>query len=176
MNDLAPADLQSALDQIQALLRDRLSTALAVREQHGKDQTYHQGAPPDAVAFAHSTDEVSQIVRICATHRVPVIAYGTGTSLEGHIAALKGGVTLDLSEMNQVLEVNAEDLDCRPGSRATSSTRTCATPACSSRSTPAPMPASAAWRRRAPRAPTRCATARCATTCSACARSWPTAR
>ena len=112
MNDFAPSDLRSALDQIRALLGDRLSTAVAVREQHGKDQTYHPGAPPDAVAFPHSTDEVSRVVQICATQRVPVIPYGTGTSLEGHIAALRGGVTLDLSQMNRILEVNAEDLDC----------------------------------------------------------------
>src|SRR5690606_34287604 len=76
------------------------------------DQTYHPGAPPDAVAFPHSTEEVAAIVEICAAHRLPVIAYGTGTSLEGHIAPLRGGVTLDLAQMNQVLEVNAEDLDC----------------------------------------------------------------
>jgi D-lactate dehydrogenase (cytochrome) len=102
----------AALDAIRALIGERLTTAIAVREQHGKDQTYHPGAPPDAVAFARSTEEVSAIVKVCAAHRVPVIAYGTGTSLEGHVAALRGGVTLDLMQMNEVLEVNAEDLDC----------------------------------------------------------------
>jgi D-lactate dehydrogenase (cytochrome) len=112
MNDLAPASLAPALDAIRAVLGDRLTTATAVREQHGKDQTYHPGAPPDAVGFPHTTEEVSAIVKVCAAHRLPVIAYGTGTSLEGHIAALRGGITLDLSQMNQVLEVNAEDLDC----------------------------------------------------------------
>jgi D-lactate dehydrogenase (cytochrome) len=112
MNDIATPAVATALDQIRALLGDRLSTAMPLREQHGKDQTYHPGAPPDAVAFPQSTDEVSAIVQICAAHRVPVIPYGTGTSLEGHIAALRGGVTLDLMQMNQVLEVNAEDLDC----------------------------------------------------------------
>ena len=112
MNDVAPSAVTAALDEIRARLGDRLSTAIAVREQHGKDQTYHPGAPPDAVAFPHSTAEVSAIVKVCAAHRLPVIAYGTGTSLEGHIAALCGGVTLDLSQMNQVIEVNAEDLDC----------------------------------------------------------------
>jgi D-lactate dehydrogenase (cytochrome) len=112
MNDIAAPAMSAALDQIRAQLGERLSTAIPVREQHGKDQTYHPGAPPDAVAFPRSTEEVSAIVEVCAAHRLPVIAYGTGTSLEGHIAALKGGITLDLSQMKEVLEVNAEDLDC----------------------------------------------------------------
>jgi D-lactate dehydrogenase (cytochrome) len=77
MNDIARPALAAALDQMRALLGDRLSTATAVREQHGKDQTYHPGAPPDAVAFLRSTDEVSEIVKICAAHRLPVIPYGT---------------------------------------------------------------------------------------------------
>jgi D-lactate dehydrogenase (cytochrome) len=112
MNATASTRVPAALDAIRALIGERLTTAIAVREQHGKDQTYHPGAPPDAVAFARSTEEVSAIVKVCAAHRVPVIAYGTGTSLEGHVAALRGGVTLDLMQMNEVLEVNAEDLDC----------------------------------------------------------------
>ena len=74
MNDLAPASLAPALDAIRAVLGDRLTTATAVREQHGKDQTYHPGAPPDAVGFPHSTEEVSAIVKVCAAHRLPVIA------------------------------------------------------------------------------------------------------
>jgi D-lactate dehydrogenase (cytochrome) len=112
MNDLAPTAVATVLDAIRPVLGDRLTTAMAVREQHGKDQTYHPGAPPDAVAFPHSTAEVSAIVKACAACRVPVIPYGTGTSLEGHIAALRGGVTLDLSQMGDILEVNTEDLDC----------------------------------------------------------------
>jgi len=112
MNDLPASRVPAALDEIRALLGDRLTTAASVREQHGKDQTYHPGAAPDAVAFLRSTAEVSAIVKVCAAHRMPVIAYGTGTSLEGHVAALCGGVTLDLMQMNEVLEVNAEDLDC----------------------------------------------------------------
>jgi D-lactate dehydrogenase (cytochrome) len=103
----------AAIAEIKALIGERLSTAKAVREQHGRDESYHAPAPPDAVAFAQSTEEVSAIVRICARHKVPVIPYGTGTSLEGHVAALRGGVCIDLSQMNQVLEVNAEDLDVR---------------------------------------------------------------
>jgi D-lactate dehydrogenase (cytochrome) len=92
-------------------LGDRLSTSAAVCEQHGKDESYHTPHAPDAVAFAHSTEEVSAIVSLCAEHKTPVIAFGTGTSLEGHVAALKGGVCIDLSQMNRVLRVGAEDLD-----------------------------------------------------------------
>jgi D-lactate dehydrogenase (cytochrome) len=112
MNDLAPTPLAAALADLSAVLGDRLTTAKAVRERHGKDETYHPGAPPDAVAFAHTTEEVSRIVEICAARRIAVIPFGTGTSLEGHIEALRGGITIDLSPMNEVLEVNAEDLDC----------------------------------------------------------------
>ena len=109
--DAGPRD--AAIAEIKALLGERLTTAKAVREQHGRDESYHAPAPPDAVAFARSTEEVSAIVKICARHKVPVIPYGTGTSLEGHVAALRGGVCIDVSQMNQVLEVNTEDLDVR---------------------------------------------------------------
>jgi D-lactate dehydrogenase (cytochrome) len=103
----------AAIAELKALLGDRLSTAKAVREQHGRDESYHAPAPPDAVAFARSTEEVSAIVKICARHKVPMIPYGTGTSLEGHVAALRGGISIDVSQMNQVLEVNVADLDVR---------------------------------------------------------------
>ncbi len=105
--------LSPVIEPIRALIGDRLSTSLPIREQHGKDQTHHAGAAPDAVVFPESTEEVQAIVRLCAAEGVPVIPYGTGTSLEGHITALKGGITLDLSGMDQILEVNPEDLDCR---------------------------------------------------------------
>jgi D-lactate dehydrogenase (cytochrome) len=95
------------------LLGDRLSTSAAVCEQHGQAESYHPSAPPDAVAFVESTEEVAEIVKLCARHRCPVIPFGTGTSLEGHVAALKGGISIDLSRMNEVLEVNSDDLDCR---------------------------------------------------------------
>ena len=107
------ANLQRALGAAQALLGGRLSLSLAVREQHGKDQTWNEGQPPDAVAFVHSTDEVQALVKICAEEKVPVIAYGTGTSLEGHFVAVNGGICIDLSGMNTILEVNVEDQDCR---------------------------------------------------------------
>jgi D-lactate dehydrogenase (cytochrome) len=106
-------DSAPAIAELQALLGERLSTSQAVRDQHGKDVSYHEGMPPDAVAFAESTEEVAEIVRICARHKTPVVPFGTGTSLEGHIAALRGGVCLDVSRMNAILQVNAEDLDCR---------------------------------------------------------------
>src|SRR5271155_4406957 len=92
-------------------LGDRLSTSAAVCEQHGKDESYHTPHAPDAVAFVRSTEEVSAIVTLCAEHKTPVIAFGTGTSLEGHVAALRGGVCIDLSQMNKNLRVGAEDLD-----------------------------------------------------------------
>jgi D-lactate dehydrogenase (cytochrome) len=92
-------------------LGDRLSTSAAVCEQHGKDESYHRPHAPDAVAFARSTEEVAEIVRLCAQHKTPMIPFGTGTSLEGHVAALKGGICIDLSQMNRVLRVGAEDLD-----------------------------------------------------------------
>jgi D-lactate dehydrogenase (cytochrome) len=102
-----------AVAEIREALGDRLSTAQAVRDQHGKDQTWNPGAPPDAVAFVHNTEEVRKIVAICGKYGTPVIPYGTGTSLEGHFTAPFGGISIDLSAMNNILEVNAADLDCR---------------------------------------------------------------
>jgi len=101
-----------AIDEIAAFLGDRLSTSQAVRDQHGNDLTWNVGQPPDAVAFVRSTEEVVQIVHICGTYEVPIIPFGTGTSLEGHISAPFGGISIDLSEMNDVLSVNVEDHDC----------------------------------------------------------------
>jgi D-lactate dehydrogenase (cytochrome) len=106
----APLDPQ-LLGSLRQLLGDRLSTSAAVCEQHGRDESYHAPHAPDAVAFAQSTEEVAAIVGLCARYKTPVIAFGTGTSLEGHVAALRGGVCIDLSRMNQVVRVNAEDLD-----------------------------------------------------------------
>jgi D-lactate dehydrogenase (cytochrome) len=101
------------VEALRALLGDRLSTAMAIRDRHGHDESYHPSHPPDAVAFAHSTEEVVEIVKICAAHGRPVIPFGTGTSLEGQVAALSGGISIDMTQMNAVLEVNPEDLDCR---------------------------------------------------------------
>jgi len=101
----------SLLTELRQLLGDRLSTASAVCAQHGKDESYHAPHSPDAVAFARSAQEVAAIVRLCSNYKTPVIAFGTGTSLEGHVAALAGGVCIDLTQMNRILRVNAEDLD-----------------------------------------------------------------
>jgi D-lactate dehydrogenase (cytochrome) len=99
------------LEALRRLLGERLSTSATVCAHHGKDESYHPPHAPDAVAFARSTDEVSAIVKLCRDYKTPVIAFGTGTSLEGHVAALAGGVCIDLSQMDRVLRVNAEDLD-----------------------------------------------------------------
>src|SRR5712671_5200336 len=102
---------QSVLTELKALLGDRVSTSAAVREHHGKDESYFPYALPDAVVFVKTTEEVRDVVSICQRHRVPMIPFGVGTSLEGHILAVEGGVSIDLSQMNQVLAVHEEDLD-----------------------------------------------------------------
>ena len=89
----------------------RFSVATAVRLHHGKDESSHPPMPPDAVVFAESTEEVAAIVALCHRFRTPVIAFGTGTSLEGHLLAVQGGVCIDLSAMNAVVAVRQEDLD-----------------------------------------------------------------
>jgi len=102
---------QSVLAELQALLGERVTTSAGIREHHGKDESYFPYAPPDAVVFPESTEEVRDIVNICRRHRVPMIPYGVGTSLEGHILAIRGGVCIDMSRMNQVLAVHEQDLD-----------------------------------------------------------------
>jgi len=101
------------IEPLRALLGDRVSTNPSILEQHGHGESWHPLQAPDAVCFAQSTEEVASIVRLCAANRTPVIAFGTGTSLEGQVQAVEGGVCIDLSQMNQVIEVNNEDLDCR---------------------------------------------------------------
>jgi len=105
-------DLSGALERLSERFHNNLSTAQAVREQHGHTMTWHENLPPDAVVFAQSTDDVAEVVKICAAHRVPVIAFGTGTSLEGHVNAPLGGVSIDTSQMNKILAIHPEDLDC----------------------------------------------------------------
>jgi len=98
------------------LVRDygeRAVTNHAVREQHSHGEGLADAGMPDIVVFPQTNDEVASIVRLCNAARIPVIAFGVGTSLEGHVAALYGGVCVDLSRMDRVLEVNDADLDCR---------------------------------------------------------------
>ena len=105
------SNIETAVAQIRDIVGTRITTAMAVREHHGADASWHPPKPPEAVVYAHSTEEVSAIVKICAATGTPIIPFGVGSSMEGHIGALKGGVCIDLSEMNQILEVHAEDLD-----------------------------------------------------------------
>src|ERR1700739_2351917 len=107
-----PKAVKAAIAALAAAFGNRLVTSLAVREQHGNTFTWVVDPPTDAVVFPQSAAEVRQIVRICAAHRVPVIAFGTGTSLEGHVNAPRGGISIDLRDLNRVLAVHAEDLDC----------------------------------------------------------------
>jgi len=104
------SDISGAIAALKTLLGERLNTNRAVLDQHGQSETYFAAAPPDAVAFAHSTQEVSDIVKICAKHDCPIVPWGVGTSLEGHALAIKGGVTINMGEMNQIVEVYQEDL------------------------------------------------------------------
>ena len=97
--------------ELKAHFGDRCSTALVVREQHGRDESaYTTVPPPAAVVFAECTDDVSQTVRMAAVYNVPIIPFGVGTSLEGHLLAVQGGISIDLGRMNKVLSINPEDL------------------------------------------------------------------
>ena len=109
----------AAIAEMQDIIGDRITTNRSIRDQHSNGEGHHAGMAPDAVAFALSTEDVAALVKICAKHRMPVISYGTGTSLEGHLVALEGGLCIDLSGMDKVLEVSPEDLDClvQPGVR-----------------------------------------------------------
>lgn len=109
-NDALKKPLPEALlVALQSIFEDRVSTSQAMREHHGRDESSYDPMLPDAVVFAQTTEEVAEVVKLCSSHDVPIIPYGAGTSLEGHVLALRGGVTVDLSQMNQVLAVHAED-------------------------------------------------------------------
>ena len=111
------AGIRAALGILRQRFGERLQTGAAIREQHGHTTSWIENQPPDAVLAPESTEDVREIVRICADHRTPVIAFGTGTSLEGHTNAPAGGICLDLQAMNRVLDVHGEDLDAvvQPG-------------------------------------------------------------
>ncbi len=99
------------IEELQSVFGNRIITSESARDEFGSDESFHGNYPPDAVFAPRSTEEVAQVVEICARHRFPVIPYGAGTSLEGHICAIHGGICLNMIEMNQVLQVNHDDLD-----------------------------------------------------------------
>ncbi len=101
----------SAIDALKALLGTRASDAAVVREHHSHGESYHQPAAPDVVCFPATTAEVVAIVKISERFKLPIVPFGAGTSLEGHVHALHGGITVDLREMNRILRVSADDLD-----------------------------------------------------------------
>ncbi len=107
-----PAAISAAIAALNAAFGNRVVTSQAVREQHGNTITWIENQPPDAVVYPQTTEDVQQTVRICADKGVPVIPFGVGTSLEGHVNAPLGGVSIDFRDMNKMLAVHAEDLDC----------------------------------------------------------------
>ena len=111
------AGIAAALGVLKQQFGEKFQTGNAIREQHGHTTTWLKNQSPDAVVYPQNADEVAEIVKVCATHKVPVIGFGTGTSLEGHVNAPAGGVCVDMTEMNQILVVHSEDLDCvvQPG-------------------------------------------------------------
>ncbi len=104
--------LTKLLEQLGAILEDRLSVAEAVRQHHGEEMTHYDVCLPDAVAFPKNTEEVSKIVKLCHHFEIPVIPFGAGTALEGHFLAVRGGITLDFCQMNHIVSLNAQDMDC----------------------------------------------------------------
>ena len=143
-----PAAVHAARQALSDLLgADRVLTGADDLSQHGHDESFHPGAPPDMVVWPRSIDEAAAIVAVAAAHRLPLVPFGAGTSLEGHVAALAGGLCVDMREMNAIGPPSIEDLDIvvQAGvTRRASSTRGCAPRACSSPWTPAPTPPSAA--------------------------------
>lgn len=105
-------------DELRARFGDRYSTAAAVRDHHGKDDSHHPAIPPDGVVFAESTEDVAFAVRACARHGTPVIPFGAGTSIEGHVQAVRGGISIDMGRMNRVLAVRERGCG-RPGTTPT---------------------------------------------------------
>lgn len=106
-----PESIQTAITILRQQLGDRVQTGQAIREQHGHTLTWIKNEPPDAVIWPNSTEEVVEIVRIASEHNCPIIPFGAGTSLEGHVNAPQGGISLDFQNMKEVIAVHEEDLD-----------------------------------------------------------------
>jgi len=109
--------ISTAIDVLKQRFGEQLKTSQALREQHSHTMTYIPSQLPDAVIFTKSTEDVQEIVRVCAEYKVPIVPFGTGTSLEGGVNAPAGGISIDLNDMNKIVSVNTEDLDCivQPG-------------------------------------------------------------
>ena len=105
--------IETAIHALPSLLGDRITRSKSDRDLHGQSESHFPLTPPDAVAYPETTEEVAALVRICAEHGCPVIGWGAGTSLEGHGLAIRGGISVDFSRMNRVLEVSPEDMDAR---------------------------------------------------------------
>lgn len=103
--------LERALGELQTLLGSRVTTSTIQREHHSHGESYHKASLPDIVCFPKETREVSEIMRISAGHRIPVIPFGAGTSVEGHVNAIHGGITIDMREMNKILRISVQDSD-----------------------------------------------------------------
>ena len=110
---VGPRPVDGVIADLRARFGERLSTVAGVREQHGKGEGLRTAALPDAVVFAESTEEVAAVVARCAASGVPIVPFGAGTSLEGHLQAIRGGITLNLTKMDKILDVSTPDLDCR---------------------------------------------------------------
>src|SRR5579862_5663199 len=109
-NRPTPQQIEHALRDLESLLGTRVTSADSVREHHSHGESYHPAALPDAVCFPHSTEEVSEILKISAKYQVPVIPFGAGTSMEAQVNAIYGGITIDMREMNKVVRISPEDL------------------------------------------------------------------
>ena len=109
----SPSDLKRVINELAPMLGDRIHLSQATREQHGQGEDSYGCLAPDAVIYPFCNEEIAQIVKLCNQYSIPVIPFGAGSSVEGHLLAVQGGISIDLSEMNQVLEINPADMDCR---------------------------------------------------------------
>src|SRR6478672_1012663 len=107
----SPATIDRAVAELKTLLGPRATDAMTVREHHSHGESYHPPAAPDVVCFPNTVEEVAEIVRISARHDLPIVPFGAGTSLEGHVQALRGGITIDVRDLNRVVRIGVEDLD-----------------------------------------------------------------
>src|SRR6476619_692154 len=103
--------MMNAIAELRGLLGPRATDAMTVREHHSHGESYHPPAAPDVVCFPSTAEEVVEIVRISARFQLPIVPFGAGTSLEGHVQALRGGITIDLRDLNRVVRISVEDLD-----------------------------------------------------------------